>query len=153
MSGDTTEQWVARTVAEKGWAALSISGNPSFVYTVGLMFSFGHPELVVFGLGREGHRLLAAIVQEIRVGQSFASGANRVVGELRVGLGRVDRSWHERYLGYAMGYCRERWRIGELEAVQIFWADEAGVLPHERGCDEAVERAQPSLRYPPEDDE
>lgn len=153
MSGETTEQWVARTVEEKGWAALSIRGEPPFVYTVGLMFSYGHPELVVFGLGREGHGLLTAIVAEIRVGQSFASGATHVVGELRVGFGRVDRGWHERYLGYAMGYCRERGRIGQLEAMQVFWADGAGVLPHERGCDEAVERAQPSLRYPPEDDE
>ncbi len=40
-----------------------------------------------------------------------------------IGIRVVDETQHEFYLGYAMGYCRERGQIGKLRAVQVFWAD------------------------------
>jgi hypothetical protein len=121
--------------------------SPSFVYSVGLMFSLGHPELVVFGLADEGYNILRAMVEDIRGGRSFADpGAYQgVLAQGSIATRPVHASQHESYLGYAMGYCRERGRIGELEAVQVFWPDRAGRFPFERECDEAVWAAQPRL--------
>jgi hypothetical protein len=47
-----------------------------------------------------------------------------------------------------MGYCRHIGRRGELQAVQIFWPDEAGRFPFEVGCDLDVYQCQPRLDFP-----
>ena len=142
------EQDIAADVERIGWSAVSIADvSPSFVYSVGLMFSLGHPELIVFGLADEGYDVLRAMVEDIRGGRSFAEpGASEgVLAQGSIAVRPVHPSQHESYLGYAMGYCRERGRIGELEAVQVFWPDRAGRFPFERQCDEAVRAAQPRL--------
>ena len=115
--------------------------------TVGLMFSLGHAELIVFGLGDEGYNVLRAMVEDIRGGRSFADpGAYEgVLAQGFIATRRVHPSQHESYFGYAMGYCRERGRIGALAAVQVFWPDRVGRFPFERECDEAVRAAQPRL--------
>jgi hypothetical protein len=67
------EQDIAADVERIGWSAVSIADvSPSFVYSVGLMFSLGHPELIVFGLADEGYDVLRAMVEDIRGGRSFA---------------------------------------------------------------------------------
>jgi hypothetical protein len=60
----------------------------------------------------------------------------------------VDRWQHTEYLGYAMGYCRERGRIGELESLQVFWPDKAGHFPFEASCVEPIRALQPRLDLP-----
>lgn len=147
----TYEQDIAANVDRHSWAAILVYDvSPSFVYSVGLMFSFEHPELIIFGLDDEGRKVLRAIVEDIRSGRSFAdpSAYEGVLAEGLIATRPVHPSQHERYLGYAMGYCREQGRIGELEAVQVFWPDQAGRFPFDPGCDDAVYRAQPRLDQP-----
>ncbi len=145
------EQDIAADVERVGWSAISIyDASPPFVYTVGLMFSLAHPELIVFGLGDEGYSVLRVMVEELRGGRSFAAqGAFQGVLEHgSIATRPVHQSQHETYLGSAMGYCRERGRMAELEAVQVFWPDSSGRFPFERECDEAVWAAQPRLDLP-----
>jgi hypothetical protein len=145
------EQNIANDVERVGWSAISVSDvSPPFIYTVGLMFSLAHPELIIFGLGDAGYDILSAMVEDIRAGRSFASAGkyNGVLASGEVATRPVHPSHHETYLGYAMGYCRERGRIGELQAVQVFWPDRAGRFPFERGCEESVWNAQPRLDQP-----
>lgn len=142
------EQNIAADVERVGWSAISISDvSPPFVYSIGLMFSVGHPELIVFGLADDGYNVLRAMVEDIRGGRSFADPNlyDGVLAQGPIATRPVHPSQHESYLGYSMGYCRERGRIGELEAVQVFWPDQAGRFPFERECDEAVWAAQPRL--------
>jgi hypothetical protein len=47
-----------------------------------------------------------------------------------------------------MGYCRHLGRIGELEAVQVFWPDKNGKFPFDVGCDLDVYQRQPRLDLP-----
>jgi len=127
---------------------VSISdASPTFVYSVGLNFSFNHPEMIIFGLARQGSNILRVMMHEIKAGKSFAEPAvyDGVVVNGLIATRRVHPSQHEFYLGYAMGYCRERGRIGQLEAIQVFWPDKAGKFPFERECDELVWAAQPRL--------
>src|SRR5262249_23768953 len=63
----------------------------------------------------------------------------------RVGFRPVHPTQHELYLGFAMGYCRHIGRLGELEAMQVFWPDSNGKFPFDVGCDSDVFCIQPRL--------
>jgi len=145
------EQKIAADVEQYDWSAVSVSdASPSFVYSVGLMFSLGHPELIIFGLDGEGYYVLRAMVEDIRAGRSFAEPAtyDDVLAEGAIATRRVHPSQHELHLGYATGYCRERGRTGELEAMQVLWPDTADRFPFQPGCDEETYALQPRLDLP-----
>jgi hypothetical protein len=144
------EDEIAEVVREHGWFAASINDHdPSFLYSIGLMQTWGHPELIVFGLdASDAHALLSGMVREIRAGRTYAQQGVYTVAlaeDRGVAIRRVHPSQHPLYLGYAMGYCRYLGRIGELEAVQVFWPDSGGTFPFQVGCDPGVNRCQPRL--------
>lgn len=142
---------IAEDVEKYGYSLLSISDiDPPFVYTVGLMQSCNHPELIVFGLeSGNGSGLVHGLVKLICEGQLFAQPGVCTVtignDQHRVGFRAVHPTQHPLYLGYGMGFCREIGRWGELEAVQAFWPDGNGKFPFEVGCSEDVFRLQPRL--------
>jgi Domain of unknown function (DUF4262) len=147
------EDEIAEVVREHGWFAASISDHdPPFLYSIGLMQSCGHPELIVFGLDPDdAHAVLSGMVREIRAGCSYAEPGVYTMAlaeAYRAGIRRVHPTQHPLYLGFAMGYCRYLGRIGELEALQVFWPDSAGRLPFEVGCDLDAYRSQPRLDIP-----
>ena len=142
---------IAEVVREHGWFAGSISDHePPFLYSIGLMQTCKHPELIVFGLDADNaHALLSGVIRGIRAGQSFTEPEIYTVNiggtDHRVGCRCVHPTQHPLYLGFAMGFCTNIGRIGELQAVQLFWPDEAGKFPFEAGCDLGVFRLQPCL--------
>ncbi len=145
------EKEIADDVDRWGWSAVCVSDtSPPFVYTVGLMFTYDHPELILLGSPDEGHRILAAMVHDIAGGKSFAAPGKHegVLAEGSIATREVHPSQHEFWLGYAMGYCRERGRIGELRAIQVFWPDRAGRFPFDAGCDQEACSLQPRLDIP-----
>lgn len=150
--GDVSrEEEIAKAVAEHGWTAISISDSePPFVYTAGLMFSHDHPELIVLGLPENGYGIVAVMADEIGKGRSFTDTDrhDNVLVTGQVATRDVHPTRHEMYLGYAMGYCREQGRMGELGALQVFWPDRDGKFPFEPNCDEGVYAAQPRLDLP-----
>jgi hypothetical protein len=145
------EEEIAEVVRQYGWYAASINDHePPFLYTIGLMQTLDHPEFIVFGLVADSaHALFSQLIRDIRAGRSYAepgvSTFNIGGDEHRVAFRRIHPTQHERYLGFAMGYCRYIGRIGELEAMQAFWPDSGGKFPFEVGCDLAVYRLQPRL--------
>jgi hypothetical protein len=145
------EEEIAEVVREHGWYALSISDHqPPFLYTIGLLQSFNHPEFIIFGLETaKAHAVFSGLVREIRGGGSFAEPGVQILtvggDEHRVGFRRVHPTQHPLYLGFAMGYCRYIGRMEELVAMQAFWPDSAGKFPFEVGCDLAVYQLQPRL--------
>ncbi len=141
----------AEDVRTHGWSLASIGDHsPPFQYTIGLMHTLRHPELIAFGMDADNaHALFSGLVRDIRAGQSFAEPGVRVIDlggdKHRIGFRRVHTTQHELYLGFAMGFIRDVGRIGELEAVQAFWPDAAGMYPFEVGCELAVYQLQPRL--------
>jgi hypothetical protein len=123
--------------------------KPPFAYTVGLMFSLQHPELIIFGLRDAGSSILRTKAGMICDGRRFDS-PDEYEGVLEAGeiaTRPVHGTQHEFYLGYAMGYCREHGRPGGLQAVEVFWPDAEGRFPFRPGCDERVWAAQPRLLW------
>lgn len=148
------EEEIAEIVREYGWYAASVyDHDPPFLYSIGLMQTYDHPELIVFGLEpNDAHGLISNLFEAIRAGQSFKESDTCVLRtgseEHRVGLRRVDPTQHPHYLGFAMGYCRFIGNVGELEAMQVFWSDAGGKFPFDVGCDLDTFRLQPRLDIP-----
>ena len=144
------EDEIAEVVRGHGWFAARVSDHdPPFFYSIGLVQTCGHPELIVFGLDpSDAHVLLSAIVREIRAGRSHAQPDVYTVAmaeDHRVGIRRAHPTQHQLYLGYAMGYSRYLGRIGELEAAQVFWPDSGARFLFDVGCDLGPYRCQPRL--------
>ncbi|MEX1225033.1 MAG: DUF4262 domain-containing protein [Pirellulales bacterium] len=148
---------IAAAVARHGWQVLSITDAPEpFLYTCGLTTTFSHPELIIFDPApNAGYLILAAMVEGIRNGRSFAQRGeyDRVLIEGNVAVRDVHPTQHEFYLGCAMGHFRHMGRIGQLKALQVFWPDSKGRFPFQPHCDEDVYMAQPRLdvALPPEE--
>jgi Domain of unknown function (DUF4262) len=144
------EDEIAEVVREHGWYAASIfDHDPPFLYSIGLMQTANHPELIVFGLEPDNaHALFSAMTRDIQAGRRFDQPGVFTIAigeEHRVGIRRVHPTQHPLYLGFAMGYCTYMGRIGELEAVQAFWPDSSGKFPFEVGCNFGVYQCQPRL--------
>jgi Domain of unknown function (DUF4262) len=143
------EEEIAKVVRRHGWFAACVSDRPPFLYTIGLMQTLNHPELIILGQDSDRtHPLISGIIQYIRAGQSFANPgvcSLHLNGEHRLGFRRVHPTQHPRYLGFAMGYYRHIGRFGELQAIQVFWPDGRGKFPFEVGCDLAAHELQPRL--------
>lgn len=67
------EDEIAEVVREHGWYAADVyDGEPPFMYTIGLMQTWDHPELILFGReSRTAYGILAAMVESIKVGGSY----------------------------------------------------------------------------------
>jgi Domain of unknown function (DUF4262) len=140
---------IAASVSKHGWHAISVTDHsPEFIYTCGLLTTFRHPELIVFGLEtREAYSIVAVMVQELRSGRSFTEPGtfDNVLEGWPVAVRKVHPTQHELYLGYAMGHCRHTGNPGGLVATQVFWPDKQGRFPFDVGCNLDVYRLQPRL--------
>lgn len=149
---DRAEQRVIDDIDAYGWHVVCIGADehgPSFDYTIGLMQTFRHPEIIVFGLDNSlMHQILTGMVTTIRRGGSFANPGQYadVLEGFSCVVRRVAQERHREFLGYAMWYCRHVGKIGSLEAVQLFWPDKADRFPWEPECNDAVKRLQPLLQ-------
>ena len=104
------EEEIAEGVRKHGWFALAINDHaPPFLYSIGLMQTFDHPEFVIFGLeSAASYPILAAMIDDIRHGASYGepgSYSGILADGHQIGIRRVDPSQHPSYLGYAMGFC------------------------------------------------
>lgn len=148
---DNIDDEIAEVVRQHGWFAANISDHkPPFLYSIGLMQTCNHPELIVFGLDAENaYALLSGLIRDIRAGKAFAEPGVYTLdirgADHRVGFRGVHPTQHPLYLGFAMGFCTNIGRIGELQAVQAFWPDETGKFPFDVGCDLGVFGLQPRL--------
>lgn len=141
---------IAADVDRVGWTCISIRDvDPPFAYTVGLMKTYDHPELIIFGRPDDAHPILSDLVGAFSAGTRLDQpGKYDVLDGFPTATRPVDESHHEIYLGYAMGFVRYMGRVGELAAVQIYVPDIDGLYPFESGCAEPVFRSQPRLDIP-----
>lgn len=145
------DEEIADIVRQHGWYAANVNdAEPPFLYTIGLMQTCQHPELIIFGLDAENaYALFSGLVNNVRNGASYSKNGVRTI-ELggdnhNVGFRRVHPTQHPLYLGSGMGFMTNIGRIGELEAVQTFWPDASGKFPFDVGCDPGVFNLQPRL--------
>jgi hypothetical protein len=142
----------AENVARHGWHAtvvLESEENSGFLYTTGLGPTFGHPELIIFGLpGKAAYAVAADLIAHIREGKAFNGIATCTLLELTFDM----RSVHETQVGMYFADTVEFHRVArvekEIEALQLFWPDDAGRSRFDPACDTAAIVAQPRLDLP-----
>ena len=138
---DQIEQRVLDDIAKFGWHMIGVQPgetDPRFTYTIGMMQTLDHPELVIVGLeDKTAATILNLIGAEIRGGRPFREPGlyEGIVKGFACKTRSVPVSSHPAYLGYAMWHRRHVNKTGTLEAVQILWPDKAGLFPDEAGCD------------------
>jgi len=149
---DADEQKVLDDIAEHGWHVVAIKKDrygPGFTYTIGLMETWRHPEVILFGLDTKTmYDMLAVLVNDVREGADYRESGS--YGDILEGFDcftlPVHPSRHAEYLGYAMWHRRHVGKAGTLEAIQLFWPDRKGRFPWEHACDLRVTARQPGLQ-------
>jgi hypothetical protein len=138
---------VAQDVAKYGWSCITIhDAKKPFAYTAGLMHTYQHPELIVFGRLTDDSGILDSLVMAIRDGSRIDEPREYDLLEgFPIATRRVHATQHELYFGFAMGFLTNIGRMGELEAVQIFVPDRHGVYPFQPNCSLPVYESQPRL--------
>src|SRR5205823_13640721 len=104
---DDADRRVLRDIEEHGWHAVQVvDDDPApFICSVGVMQTLKRPELVIFGLEIQlMHRVLWTLYREIKMGRRFDDEPlhDRILVGYPVAARIAHRSWHPRYLGYAM---------------------------------------------------
>lgn len=149
---DKIEQRILNDIAEFGWHLILINSDdegPAFVYSVGMMETLNHPEIIMFGLDTQ---LMADVINgmgdQIRTGRRF--DALGLFEDLLDGYAckviAVSERHHPEYLGYAMWHRRHLGQIGTLRALQCVWPAKDGRFPDDPACDKRIAAMQPLLQ-------
>jgi hypothetical protein len=138
---------IAQDIKQFGWSCTTIhDAEKPFAYTAGLMHTFQHPELILFGRLKDDSGILDSLVTEIRNGRRIDEPRSYDLLEgFPISTRPVHKTQHELYLGFAMGFLTNIGRMGELEAVQIFVPDIRGIYPFQPNCSLTVYESQPRL--------
>lgn len=87
---DAVTDHYVRMVDTFGWAAIGVTAEVPWTYTVGLRWRLDHPELVVVGVDpTEAHQLLRQIVEHIEDGAALRAGTLVVLPGVEVTFGHV----------------------------------------------------------------
>jgi hypothetical protein len=130
---DEGEAKLLHDVKKHGWHVLLIEDDdegPGFGFTVGLYHSYGHPEIILFGLPVDlTHAVLNNIGTDVKNGATFLADQEYegILEAYRCKFLEVDRQWYSAFLGYAMWF----YRGDDFPALQCVWPDKAQRFPWE----------------------
>jgi hypothetical protein len=154
--GGTVEELFADTrerIDKYGFTMVGVGeGVRSWVYTIGLLETFGHPELVVTTLSMEGAAsLFTGLVDRIRNGESFdASSRESVHVDVPIRFSSVHPTqWlHGRFAMWVNYYGHLGVLPAQPEAVQVLWPNELDIFPPDRDFCHEHRNCQPLLSSP-----
>jgi hypothetical protein len=144
---DDHDRKLLADVKRHGWHVLMIEEDeegPGFAYSVGLHHSFGHPELIVFGLPVQVmHRIINAVGEEIRSGERFEhlEESGEVLDGYYLALRTVERRHYRDYFGYARWF----YRGNDFPALQCVWPDAQHRYPWHPEFNATLAQRQPVL--------
>lgn len=124
-------------IATVGWEAIHIpaEGNlPGHSFTVGLYYTFGHPEALITGLNPElSHSIFNTLVDLINDNRGLQEGVatQDLIERHRCQTATVPFPFYQEYLGYAQWFYSGQ----AFPTFQIIWPDRQGILPGESGYD------------------
>lgn len=141
---------VRRDIAEHGWHVVKVMEDdvgPAHAFSIGLVESHDHPEIVVTGPDLDVlHRLVNAVGEEVRDGRRFEPGHEYagIVADLRCHFRAVHPTNYPDFLGYAGWYYRGAF----FPALQCVWPDPSGRYPWDPGFPPELLAWQPDLGAP-----
>lgn len=139
---------VAKAVKEHGFSICAISASsdsPSFTYTVGLTETYGHPELIVFGIGgRNAAYFLTMLAAEIANGSTIQVESIRDdLANLPFTFKLVSSAAVENYAAQAFFYYENTSIVPTF--MQMVITDKVGLFPWDAKYDPSMRTRQPEL--------
>ena|SRR2546423_1917175 len=148
-AADDHDRKLLSDIQQVGWHVLHITPDetgPAYSFTVGLYYSFGHPELIVMGLAPSlSHQVLNLAVINIAAGEAFPAGVKTdlLLKNFHCTFVPVAIENYKEYLGYGIWFYRT---LGHpFPTLQLVWPDKQDLLPWESGYDKRYEKLQPLL--------
>lgn len=137
---DRYDEKLLLDIEEVGWGIIGIPAeddNPGFAFTAGLYYSYGHPEIILFGINYETSKLiLNQIGFKIKNGSQYES--NKYYDELfenyQAYFHYVDEEHYKEHLGQAGWLYKNMDKI--FPCLQLVWPDRSGCMPWEKDYDE-----------------
>ena len=121
-----------RDIETYGWHVCHVVSEPPFSYTVGLSETFGHRELIVFGLPHEfAHSVLSAVTGLVKDGARFDDGgeSSDVLNSALARFALVPARFHDEFAGLAVRV------LGKFELLQVVWPRADGKFPGDEGVE------------------
>ena len=144
---DSGEQKLLDDVAEFGWHCMKVSGDTEhepFTYTIGLFQSYGHPELLIYGLpGEVAHSVLTIAANAAAAGKplSMAKPTEELLEGYSCVFVSVPRAEYAEHVGFARWY----YEGDDFPVEQVVWPSKAGLFPWHPNASAAFRAKQPVL--------
>jgi hypothetical protein len=108
---------------------------PEYIFTVGLYYSFEHPEIAIMGLPRDVmYQFLQDVVHQIQKGKRYsASELDHDLASFPIAFRDIDISRYRDYLGYAVWFYTNL--PAPFPALQFVWPDKGGYFPWDEDYD------------------
>ncbi|MEO9887828.1 MAG: DUF4262 domain-containing protein [Balneola sp.] len=141
------EEFILKKVKEIGWSIQvfdKTEEEPGFAYTIGLVDTFDHPEIICFGLAEDDLKNILNIAGEnIKSGKKYKKEV--MYEEFLEGFVStfidVDQNIISDYLGYGIWY----YGSDSFELIQLVWPDMNCKFPWQKEFDENIKFLQPIL--------
>ena len=134
-------------VREYGWHVVAVGGDdegPPFGYTIGLYHSFGHPEVIIFGLDVSVmFAIITNLGDEIKSGKTFdhLTESSEILEGYLVTFRTVERRHYPDYFGFARWF----YQGDRFPAIQCVWPDAQHLYPWNPDFSERLAQHQPVL--------
>lgn len=146
---DESEQKVIDDIAEYGWHCIHIFAEGEHVgysFTVGLFQSYGHPELIIFGLSAQvAHQILAIAAAAAKAGSpiDLAQPTGALLEDYSCCFAEVPLAEYHEHVGYARWY----YQGNGFPLYQIVWPSRSGLFPWHHQATAEFRAAQPVIGH------
>jgi hypothetical protein len=144
---DEGEAQLLADIEQVGWHMITVAEDdegPGWTYSIGFFHSYGHPEVVVFGLPNDVMQgIVDSIASLIKAGSHFADRdeTDQVLSGYPCVFRTVQASHYAAHFGYAQWFYKSQ----PFPILQCVWPDTTGRYPWEAGCEAGIVRLQPAL--------
>lgn len=142
-----SRQMVVQDVAKYGWHCMRVLGDaraPGWAYTVGLLHSYDHPEIICFGLSpKTGYGLLNIAAKAIAAGKVYQPDVayDDFLEGYDCMFKPANPQWHHPFVGYATWFYER----ADIPVLQLFWPNANDVMPWEPEASRRDRADQPLL--------
>lgn len=148
---DKGEQKVIDDIATYGWHCVNILTEgelPAYSFTVGLFQSYGHPELIIFGLKSEiAHQILATAADAAKANTplDLTQPTEALLDNYLCCFVRVPLTEYHDHVGY----CRWYYQGDGFPLYQVVWPSRSGVFPWHPEATSEFRAIQPVISEAP----